>query len=473
MENEELVENRIDNLIQDFKADVSSHAGFNGMYISQMWLQSFQEHGDLALERLTRELKSKINDKTCKAIYVILEEFGRPIPVELLKEMLLYAELSSVRIWAVRTLGKTGSEDARDVLTQTLLTDDEIGIRLEIIRTLGKTMDERVLNAFEQIILHDSNIGIKSEVVRYLLLYGGQHAQISSKLIAIALEDADGTLVTWLINYLDNKQNNLNIAVARLIDSIIDELIIRKSNLPKIYFNASVVSSAMRTLISRSPRTHSLVLQNLCDVAFEYEGEIQNRSILVAQKLNEKEFRSLVDHRSNEHPEIAKGILAFLQGHSSTDRIIEELSETDPKDIQKIAATQIQLLKVYYEDVLTQSNTSFYWAIFATVFGLLCLVATIGYLISIGSADIVSIITAISSVLSQFIAGAQFYLYGQARKQLAYFHEQLNQTQRFLLANSVCEALEGEAKEKTRMELVRQIATFELGAGKPPTTLQS
>ncbi len=41
---------------------------------------------------------------------------------------------------------------------------------------------------------------------------------------------------------------------------------------------------------------------------------------------------------------------------------------------------------------------------------------------------------------------------------MAEFQERLDRTQRFLLANSICEALEGDAKQKARSELVEVIA---------------
>ncbi len=43
---------------------------------------------------------------------------------------------------------------------------------------------------------------------------------------------------------------------------------------------------------------------------------------------------------------------------------------------------------------------------------------------------------------------------------MAKFHEQLTITQRFLLANSVCESLESESKQTTRSALVKVIATI-------------
>jgi len=86
---------------------------------------------------------------------------------------------------------------------------------------------------------------------------------------------------------------------------------------------------------------------------------------------------------------------------------------------------------------------------------------TLYLLIISDSPNVINILTAVGTIFSQFLAGTQFYLYNQSRKQLTYYHQQMNQIQKFLLANSVAESLEGEAKEKSRTELVRLIATMD------------
>lgn len=64
----------------------------------------------------------------------------------------------------------------------------------------------------------------------------------------------------------------------------------------------------------------------------------------------------------------------------------------------------------------------------------------------------------ISGALVQVIAGINFYLYGRTQSQASEFLNRLDQTQRFWLANSVCEGLEGDSKQKARSELVSAIA---------------
>ena len=51
-----------------------------------------------------------------------------------------------------------------------------------------------------------------------------------------------------------------------------------------------------------------------------------------------------------------------------------------------------------------------------------------------------------------------FYLYGQATNQLTDFQAPLDRIGRFLIANSICENIEGDAKNVTRAKLVETIA---------------
>ncbi len=70
----------------------------------------------------------------------------------------------------------------------------------------------------------------------------------------------------------------------------------------------------------------------------------------------------------------------------------------------------------------------------------------------------VAVVSLISGALIEVISGINFYLYGKTSVQLADFQTRLDVTQRFLLANSMCESLEGDYKQKARSELIRTIA---------------
>ena len=147
---------------------------------------------------------------------------------------------------------------------------------------------------------------------------------------------------------------------------------------------------------------------------------------------------------------------------------INQLSEARPEDIQTIAGSQIRLLTAYYNLVLTQASQSFRWALIAAAIGLAFFLGAIAFLLLTQSQSL-AVVNVICGVIIEGISGLNFYLYGQATKQLAHYHRQLDQTQRFLLANSVCEALEGESKQKSRSDLIRLIVTF--GADQAFTTV--
>src|SRR5262249_20371616 len=61
--------------------------------------------------------------------------------------------------------------------------------------------------------------------------------------------------------------------------------------------------------------------------------------------------------------------------------------------------------------------------------------------------------------LMQFISGINFYLYFRAGRQFASFHVCLERTNRFLLANTLCEKLADPVRDEVRRELVHIIAT--------------
>ncbi len=136
---------------------------------------------------------------------------------------------------------------------------------------------------------------------------------------------------------------------------------------------------------------------------------------------------------------------------------VDRLSKTDPSDIQGIAAGQIQLLNEYHNLALGQARRSFNWALVAAAVGLGFFLAAVGVLL-LSRPQEIAVVGVISGAIVEAISGIKFYLYGKASDQLAEFQGRLDRTQRFLLANSVCSALEGELRDQTRAELVRAIA---------------
>lgn len=141
---------------------------------------------------------------------------------------------------------------------------------------------------------------------------------------------------------------------------------------------------------------------------------------------------------------------------------LDKLSKADPKNVQLIVASQIELMTVYHNVVLDQAKRSFKLALTASGIGLLFFIASVSFIIY-RLPDIAATISLISGALLELISGVIFYLYSKTSDQLANFQSRLDTTQRFLLANSICEGLQGESKQKARSDLVATIANISDG----------
>ena len=79
------------------------------------------------------------------------------------------------------------------------------------------------------------------------------------------------------------------------------------------------------------------------------------------------------------------------------------------------------------------------------------------FLLTVPNARALAGVSVVAGTLVELISGLNFVLYGKASAQLSHFHEVLDRTQRLLLANSICESISGELREKTRSSLVFEI----------------
>jgi hypothetical protein len=137
---------------------------------------------------------------------------------------------------------------------------------------------------------------------------------------------------------------------------------------------------------------------------------------------------------------------------------LDDLANADRADVQAIAASQLKLLAAFYEVALHQAKQSFRWAIIGSIVGLAFFVVAIALVLGADNPD-AALVSAVSGGIVEVIAGINFTLYGKTTSQLLSLHGRLEQTQRFLLADSICEALpEGDARSAARTELIRTIA---------------
>jgi len=156
-----------------------------------------------------------------------------------------------------------------------------------------------------------------------------------------------------------------------------------------------------------------------------------------------------------------QGLIRGITGLSPVIQLpIERLSKADPANVQQIAASQIELLSNYHQEVLDQAKKSFFWALIAAGAGFFFFLFTLIFILYLGESNRIEIavVSTIGGTLIEVISAINFYLYGRAASQMADFQERLDRTQRFLLANSICEGLDQETKQVSRSELIRAIA---------------
>jgi hypothetical protein len=165
-----------------------------------------------------------------------------------------------------------------------------------------------------------------------------------------------------------------------------------------------------------------------------------------------------------------EGNILSIEGTGISDSIAR-LSKADPRDVQGIAASQLELLAAYHQIVLAQSRRSFSWALIGSGLGLVFFLAAVAFAL-IRGITLASIVPLVSGAIVEVVAGVVFYLYGQTTSQLSSFHNRLEVLQRYLLANSLCETLEGDDRSKARTALIQVISQAPSEMQNPPTRHQ-
>lgn len=126
----------------------------------------------------------------------------------------------------------------------------------------------------------------------------------------------------------------------------------------------------------------------------------------------------------------------------------------DPAKIQEVAASQVVISEVYYNNVLQHAQRLFRWALIAAGAGLIFFLAAVALLIFQQSVN-GALISLTSGGALEALAVLNFCLYGRVFNQLRAFDERLDRTHQYLLANSLCENLKGDVKQATQIELIR------------------
>ncbi len=328
------------------------------------------------------------------------------------------------------------------------------------------------LSRIAVIALHEGELLNVDEIIKLMQLGGSQRTWVglaatrylrieSSKarelcsLVVKALEDNSidvSNVAMEAIGRLSEKFHEL------LAEEILDALVVRKSGYPKEFFNTNIVTSALRETFKHNPRLPGGILHKLCDIAYTSNIEARNRAVFVAMALNKREFLALVNERRESNPSAAKAILNTVTGTLDTDQIANQISQTDPKDVQQNAANQITVLAKYYENGLLQAKASFNWAIAITIFSILSFIVAV--LLFMNNTDKTgTIIATVGGTLTQLIAGTLLFIYRRTLMQLDNYTQQMNRIQNYLLANSFIESLDGDEKQRARVDLIKTVAT--------------
>jgi hypothetical protein len=139
---------------------------------------------------------------------------------------------------------------------------------------------------------------------------------------------------------------------------------------------------------------------------------------------------------------------------------IDRLAKADPKDVQEVAASQLQLMTGYHRFVVSQASRCFFWGLAGMGTGLVFFVLAALYGFATGDAA-AAMVPALCGTVIAAVAGLLFHLYGRTAAEVSGFQDRLEQMQRHLLANSVCESLDGDRREQTRADLARKIANIQ------------
>jgi hypothetical protein len=197
----------------------------------------------------------------------------------------------------------------------------------------------------------------------------------------------------------------------------------------------SKVLSAVKEHFARTVR--SLTPEEIADTTSLGQNEVTDALAVLYRdnKIDGIEVAEL------DHPVQVTGV-----GREALTKLVSDVAKADPGNIQEVAATQLALSNAYYKSVLSQAQRSF--------------LAAAALIVAVRSTKLdAAAISVIGGAIVEVIAGLNFWLYSKTSSQLDSFHVRLQQTQNYLLANSVGLQLIDEARDASLSGLVKTIAT--------------
>ncbi len=134
---------------------------------------------------------------------------------------------------------------------------------------------------------------------------------------------------------------------------------------------------------------------------------------------------------------------------------IAALEQSDPTDFQQIAASQLDLALSYYKSVRDQSEQSFLWSRITSGIGLAFFLLAVTFFII--RLENISYISAVGGALVEVYAGLIQWQGKRKEDQAKNYHVRLDRIQRFIIANSACEGLDGAEKQQKRSEIISKL----------------
>jgi hypothetical protein len=225
-----------------------------------------------------------------------------------------------VRNAAIAGLGRIGAP-ALGAL-QRALTDQEA--QYNVIRWLG-VIGEPALEVLS-CVLYDEDRVMRHLAIEQLFSIG----QPAIGLLVFALEDPSAKNREFVLRYLANdpqdhgSQGPCLIEPKKVVDTILQELVVRRSGRSPETFDPTTTSKALDKTIGQSPDLRSTVLRDLCALAFNRTDDVRTRAVLTARELGVTGFAQIVKDRVQENPTAAADILNRLKGSQRTGRSAED-----------------------------------------------------------------------------------------------------------------------------------------------------
>ncbi|HTK06141.1 MAG TPA: hypothetical protein VL485_03150 [Ktedonobacteraceae bacterium] len=170
---------------------------------------------------------------------------------------------------------------------------------------------------------------------------------------------------------------------------------------------------------------------------------------------------------------VATVISSILIIRSHTKKVIQVCDQIQHKfkvaeinDIKETLALQLEMNTQYHKDILFRVNLSFIFALIFAGIGILLFFSIVIFMVFGLSSNITTtVVSVVAGTFVQVLSGVSFYLYNRESDRLQTFHKSLERLQNYMLANSICQGLEGIDKAHTcsRLSLIIASATGDEG----------